>query len=56
MALYPFEETVLLLMEQLGFGYSEVMQMGVRKIAVYVSKAIEKAEQEEAALRARQRV
>ena len=47
---------MLLLMEQLGFRYSEIMQMGVRKIAVYVAKAIEKAEQEEAALQARQRV
>ena len=55
MALYPFEEIMLLLMEQLGFGYSEIMQMGVRKIAVYVAKAIEKAEQEEAALQTRQR-
>jgi len=32
-------------MEAWQFGYSDIMQMGVRKIAVYVTKAIAKAEQ-----------
>ena len=46
----PFEEVIVLLMTQLHFRYSELMQMRVSHIKIYLVKALEIMEAQERAL------